>query len=77
MLSKRGRAPDDHLPASKKLQRGLESLFASNTVSGSEASHLIDNAAGAGLTNFQVLRSSGRDTHPHKHAARNLRRKLL
>ena len=73
MLSKHGRDYDPKAPARKRLRSNLVDLFVSNTISGSRASEILQDASESGIKECQGLHTAD-DTS--RHAARNLKRRL-
>ena len=80
MLSKRGRPEanqDRDVPGGKRLRGQVVDIFSSNIISGSQAQEMADAAADAGVQEFEDLANTRPQQNPGKHAARNLRRRLL
>ena len=77
MFSKRDRPSRDGAPAGKRLRDGLCDLFASNVISGPRALELLDDAQESGVRECRGMASSSSASTKHRHAARDLRRRIL
>ena len=77
MLSKHAQESVSHLPPAKRCKGHVQNLLTANRLSGPEFVHMASDMAAAGIGPMDEFVPKGQEQNLHKHAARNVRRKLL